>query len=196
METVDVAELQKKTGKSFKDVGELEDYLNKSPGIDISDMNMLGNYENSGTEIPAITSAIFPLLEIAESPFVGCGGEDAEVTRMHYTQALYIIFHGRDAVRPLFALAKRAAALEELHEECVGNNEKYKMYMDKKDEIAHGWAIFEEAAIEFEESLKIEDYAQLQSDMGAMFNNIYKAVGDAAIKAEGQKKKDLTEQHG
>ena len=150
---------------------------------------MLGDgYTASDLVIPNLTIGVLPLLELIESPFVVYGGEDYKFQRMDFIKSIYVIFKGKEVVKPLMGLAQRKSGLKKLEEDAKKTPELYKVYLDKLDEINCVYGDFEDSAFAFSESLDIKDWVDMEQTLIQMFNDLYDTVAELVNDNSPEKK--------
>ncbi len=110
-------------------------------------------YELGNTVIRPVTLGVLPLLEVIESPFVGGLDPDDEVGLPDIMRALYVLACGREAVRPVAAIARRTQSVESTRDIAEKAPEFYDRYLAAMDRIADAWAEFDDGASAFWESL-------------------------------------------
>lgn len=190
---VDVNKIQQESGQSFEDLDSLKDYLSKTDEVNSSDIGMLSEGYTAGeTLIPNLTIGVLPLLELIESPFVVSCGEHYEFTRMDFIKAIYVIYKGHGAVRPLMGLAQRKSKLKALEADARKSPELYKVYLDKIDEISIVYSEFEDSAFVFSETIQISDWVEMEQTVTQMFTDLYDVIAELAAPDSTEKKTLLT----
>lgn len=88
------------------------------------------------------------LLNMVDSPFMS-GDLGEEVSFEDVTKALYILFHGQDAVGPIMAIADRISDLYTLKDMCTDNPVMCDKVIAKVEEISKARIRFAKSSMEF-----------------------------------------------
>jgi len=144
-----------------------------------------GGYQIGSKVMPPVHLGVFPLLEIIESSFLD--PDKCEHTLRDIMNAVYVLFKGRDVVRPLSSIARRRERLATFKPDASKDPNGFRIWLDKIDELELEFTAFEDGAAAFWDEVGATSIQEVASTVVAALNHA--ASGFAAFPGTGDPEK-------